>query len=253
MHERLASLSEREKQTLRFLLAGHDAKSIARELGLAVHTINERRRDCRRKLGVSSSREAARLLGEVEHATPKSFGDKEFGVAGTAGDAGKRRQGAGRLGAWLVGGVLVMLIVVAAVMLSTGLPAGVSLDVPRAERRLAAADAAESAGSAAAREWAALVDGGRWEDSWRAAAAIFRSQVTAEQWADAVRPVRGPLGKVAGRSVLSVQRTNTLPGAPAGEYEVVQFQTEFASREAIETFVMVREGGGWKVSGYFIR
>lgn len=252
MHERLASLSEREKQTLRFLLAGHDAKSIARELGLSVHTINERLRDCRRKLGVSSSREAARLLGEVEHATPKSFGDKEFGVAGTAGDAGKRRQGAGRLGAWLVGGVLVMLIVVAAVMLSTGLPAGVS-DAPRAERRLAAADAAESAGSAAAREWAALVDGGRWEDSWRAAAAIFRSQVTAEQWADAVRPVRGPLGKVAGRSVLSVQRTNTLPGAPAGEYEVVQFQTEFASREAIETFVMVREGGGWKVSGYFIR
>src|SRR5690606_1032509 len=192
--------------------------------------------------------EAARLLGDAERATPNSLGDKELGVAGTAVDAGKRRQGAGRLGVLLVGGVLVMLIVVAAVMLSTGLPAGVS-DAPRAERRLAAADAAESAGAAAAREWAALVDGERWEDSWRSAATIFRSQVTAEQWANAVRPVRGPLGKVAGRTVLSVERTNTLPGAPAGEYEVVQFQTEFANREAVETFVMVREGEAGRFPG----
>ncbi len=53
-------LSEREKEALRLLLVGYDAKSIANTFGLSVHTVNDRLRDARRKLGVSSSREAAR-------------------------------------------------------------------------------------------------------------------------------------------------------------------------------------------------
>ncbi len=62
----MTPLSDKEKQVLRLLLRGHDAKSSARELELSVHTVNERLRDARRKLGVSSSREAARMLHESE-------------------------------------------------------------------------------------------------------------------------------------------------------------------------------------------
>jgi DNA-binding CsgD family transcriptional regulator len=72
------ALTEKEKQTLRLLLAGHDAKSLARSLGLSVHTVNERLRDARRKLSASSSREAARLLLEVEGGGYKSLGDDEM-------------------------------------------------------------------------------------------------------------------------------------------------------------------------------
>jgi len=51
-----------------------------------------------------------------------------------------------------------------------------------------------------------------------------------------------------------VVKTNTLPGAPAGEYEVIQFQTVFAKRrDAVETVVVAHEGSGWKVNGYFIK
>ena len=57
------SLTDREKQTLRMILRGHDAKSIAQHFDLSVHTINERLRDARRKLSVSSSRAAARPRG----------------------------------------------------------------------------------------------------------------------------------------------------------------------------------------------
>lgn len=64
------ALSAREKQVLRLLLAGHDAKSSARELGLSVHTVNEHLREARRKLGVSSSREAARRLADTERGPP---------------------------------------------------------------------------------------------------------------------------------------------------------------------------------------
>ena len=62
MAHNVHALTEKEKQTLRLLLAGHDAKSMARALGLSVHTINDRLRMTRRKLSVTSSREAARLL-----------------------------------------------------------------------------------------------------------------------------------------------------------------------------------------------
>ena len=79
------ALTEKEKQTLRLIVRGHDAKSIARSLGLSVHTINERLRDARRKMAVSSSREAARLLLEAEDdkaglPTPESFGDARIGA-----------------------------------------------------------------------------------------------------------------------------------------------------------------------------
>ena len=80
----LAALTEREKQTLRLIVRGHDAKSVARTLDLSVHTINERLRDARRKVAVNSSREAARLLFEAEGgvvATPEIVGDTPIGDA----------------------------------------------------------------------------------------------------------------------------------------------------------------------------
>lgn len=92
MDEALQALSEREKETLRLLTGGHDAKSVARHLGLSVHTVNERLRSARGKLGLTSSRAAARRLAEAEagfeKARPKFSGDKELGDDATVGDMG---------------------------------------------------------------------------------------------------------------------------------------------------------------------
>jgi TonB family protein len=79
----LASLSNREREMLGLLGRGHEAKSIASALGLSVHTVNERLRAARRKLGVSSSREAARLLLAHEAGAEPSnkFGHNKIGVA----------------------------------------------------------------------------------------------------------------------------------------------------------------------------
>ncbi len=145
MHEGLQSLSAREIEVLRLLLTGHDTKSVARELGLSVHTVNDRLRDARRKLGVSSSREAARLLAVAElegpqfvvpgklgepglaqaAATPRILGsghhfdaDKKMGLAATAlaadSQAVIRGTGAGSPLVWLAGGVVLMAILVTA-------------------------------------------------------------------------------------------------------------------------------------------
>jgi DNA-binding CsgD family transcriptional regulator len=58
-----AGLNERELEILRLLASGHTVKTIAVQLGCSEASINERLRDARRKTGVGSSRELARLLG----------------------------------------------------------------------------------------------------------------------------------------------------------------------------------------------
>lgn len=255
----IEALTEREKETLRLLLRGHAAKSIARIQGLSVHTVNERLRDARRKLGVSSSREAATQLGESEQWSPNPVGDKQIGVAQNVvsvpwnGELDQRR-GADHVIPWLLGGTLVMSLIVAAVLLSSTLGGSDGGPMSAAASPAASASPSKSAATKPAGEWVRLVDAQNWERSWRTAGTLFRSQVTASNWADTIEPVRKPLGAVSSRAFLSTTKHSSLPGVPAGEYEIVEFKTDFANKkDAVETVVLARESSGWKVVGYFIR
>src|SRR3546814_6744035 len=91
----IQALTEKEKETLRLLVDGHDAKSMARHLGLSVHTINERLRDARRKMSASSSREAARQLREIEGRHPEILRDKALGEAAAAPGMAEMTESAG--------------------------------------------------------------------------------------------------------------------------------------------------------------
>jgi hypothetical protein len=79
--------------------------------------------------------------------------------------------------------------------------------------------------------------------------------VTKQKWTDQLSAVRGPLGKLVSREVKSTEYTTTMPGAPDGEYVVIQYTTSFENkRRAVETVTPMKEkDGSWKVSGYFIR
>lgn len=260
MHGQLETLSAREKETLRLLLAGHDAKSIARSLSLSVHTVNERLRDARRKLGVSSSREAARLLAEAENGSPNSLGDKPLGVAAAAigveaASRVERRRINARSLAWLSGGMLVMSLVIAAVLLSSGHLGSSVTQKPVTPKLIAAAspNPSDIPAAAPALEWMALLDKQRWDESWDMAGTLFKSQLSKQRWAEMVQQVRQPQGSVSSRILYSAEHTTTLPGAPAGEYAVLRFRTSFAQRaDATETIVLAHESTGWKVDGYFI-
>jgi len=252
-------LSEREKEALRLLLVGHDAKSIANRLGLSVYTINDRLRDARRKLGVSSSREAARRLAEMDGGAPNILGGKEIGDAEIPSLVERPGQPApprswDRGLAWLAGGMLIMSLIIAAVALSN--LGAMSRDVQASAQNVLASDPqpAETEGSAIARKWVGLIDEGQWDASWQAAGTMVKAQLTAAQWATTIQSVRQPLGRPSSRTLQSATRTKTLPGAPAGDYQLLQFSTRFANKpDAIETVVLAREQAGWRVSGYFIR
>ena len=119
---------------------------------------------------------------------------------------------------------------------------------------VAADEDKEAAARRSALEWLDLVDRGEYEASWKEAAAIFRSQVSAAKWESAVASARQPLGAVVERHFRSARYARELPGAPDGEYVVLQFQTKFANKsDAIETVTPAMDGGKWRVSGYYIR
>ncbi len=255
MTKDLWALTEKEKQTLRLMVRGHDAKSIARSLDLSVHTINERLRDARRKMTVSSSREAARLLLEAEGSdfaatTPQLLGDGQIGDDATCP---KEDQSSTPINGvrWanrrppMILGVLLMTLVFGLLAL-TALSDGASIPAPPPPTAQVAHDG-EVVDTA--RQWLALVDQGQWDASYQATAASFRKMNTAQVWAAASEQARVPLGAMISRILISQEN---LPAPPYG-YEVVKFRTAFANKaDAVETVSLDREDGRWRVVGVTI-
>ncbi|MBW8742766.1 MAG: helix-turn-helix transcriptional regulator [Sphingomonas sp.] len=114
----IASLSDRERQVLALLARSYDAKSIARTLRISVHTVNEQLRAARQKLGVTSSREAARLLLESEGDTPKILGDRQIGIGTRDGGGPKSALPGMRALLFIAGAYLMILLALLALTLS---------------------------------------------------------------------------------------------------------------------------------------
>ena len=106
-----------------------------------------------------------------------------------------------------------------------------------------------------AEQWLRLVDAGDFAHSWQQAGTTFRSAVSSERWQQASSSVRSPLGQVRSRTLKSSQATTSLPGAPDGQYVVMQFEASFDNKAtAIETVTTTLESdGSWRVIGYFIK
>ena len=199
MNEGLSSLTEKEKEALRLLLAGHDAKSSAVELDLSVHTINDRLRSARRKLSVSSSREAARILGfaeeEAEQADPQISAHTQIGMAETAitRDPANltKTQESGPFGLSVVtGGMLIMSLFIAATIIAvvsnTGDESTASLTPDTPETSVSTSGSEDrfknTQSLPRAQSFLAQTDAGDWAESWKVAGEFFQQQASAEEW-----------------------------------------------------------------------
>ncbi|TPG22622.1 LuxR family transcriptional regulator [Sphingomonas koreensis] len=125
--ESVDRLTERERAVLRLLATGHDAKSIAAQLDVSVHAVNERLRKARQKLGVASSREAARRL-LAEEAQHNSVVDEKIDLGDEApasrGGNGCDRRAAGRsrLAVYWIGAIVMLFLVATAIAFWTQRP-----------------------------------------------------------------------------------------------------------------------------------
>jgi hypothetical protein len=113
----------------------------------------------------------------------------------------------------------------------------------------------EESAVSAAQAWLALVDAGKYQESWQQAAEFFKNAVSQSQWESSMLAYRKPLGNVLSRELIFKKYTNTLPGAPDGEYVVIQYKTSFENKaSAVETVTpMLDTDGIWRVSGYYIK
>jgi len=107
----------------------------------------------------------------------------------------------------------------------------------------------------AAESWLGLVDAGDYETSWDQSAELFKAAVSKEKWERSLNVARKPLGELIGRKVISTKYATSLPGAPDGEYVVIQFTTRFTNKKsAIETVTPMKDPDGvWRVSGYYVK
>lgn len=103
--------------------------------------------------------------------------------------------------------------------------------------------------------WLGRVDSGKHAESWQETASMFKATVSKEQWQGMMRASRDPLGKMLSRKLKSATYTKTLPGAPDGEYVVIQYDSSFEHKQsAVETVTpMLDKDGKWRVSGYYIK
>jgi DNA-binding CsgD family transcriptional regulator len=126
----LSPLNEAERTVLRLLAQGHTAKSIAAATGRSEASVNERLREARRKTGMGSSRELARVFAAQENR------DEQIGMAaGSGASAATAREAAAPVAGGISKGFAAMVVLVA-----VGAAAAIALLQPRVSQDAAAAD-----------------------------------------------------------------------------------------------------------------
>ena len=105
----------------------------------------------------------------------------------------------------------------------------------------------------AAKEWLALADELDYQETWSEASSLMRAEVSQPEWAENLRNIRGPLGSLEKRKLVTVSFHGTLPDAPDGEYVTLRFASSFEHRESTGEIVVVakEQDSTWRVIGYF--
>lgn len=116
-------------------------------------------------------------------------------------------------------------------------------------------EAAQAEAQKRAQDWLGLVDAGQYDASWDAAAPVFQSSTTKEQWNQALQGARGPLGSLGSRQFRAAEYKTSIQGAPEGKYVVVYFDSTFAQKPGAREIVTLRQQAdeSWKVAGYFVQ
>ena len=106
----------------------------------------------------------------------------------------------------------------------------------------------------AAEKWLAIIDAGDYSRAWKESSMIYQGVIDERRFTNEMNTFRKPLGDLISRRWASAKALTTMPGAPDGQYVLMQFETSFANKKsAIETVTFMQENGQWKNTGYYIK
>jgi hypothetical protein len=119
----------------------------------------------------------------------------------------------------------------------------------------AANQAAVEQATKAAEAWLKLLDKGDYQACYQQASQIVKDHLSEDAFVHQFSAARKPLGAVVSRNLKVAQYATSLPGAPDGQYVVIQYDTSFANKKsATETVTpMLDNDGKWHLSGYYIK
>jgi DNA-binding CsgD family transcriptional regulator len=267
-NEPIDALSEKEREALRLLLAGHDAKSSARKLGVSHHAIHDRLRRARLKLGTTGSREAALLLRAFETATPDSLVHEPIGAEAPAvlpegpSSATEKRPGSPR-SQWRRKGLILMSIsILAAAAAALALnsqqapsqtnatiaPDAVVADSPQSSSRHEQPAQARPRSVAAAQAFMTLVDSGDATTSYDTAAPALRDAHGFGIWELGVA-LHASEGGAQRRTLVRVEHDLSPANLAYEALEILTFDTIMLNGDhSTERLVMALIEGVWRVA-----
>jgi hypothetical protein len=122
------------------------------------------------------------------------------------------------------------------------------------DARAANAAAVEQA-TKAADAWLKLLDKGEYRACYEQSSQIVKDHLSEDAFEQQFSAALKPLGSVVSRKLKVAQYATSMPGAPDGQYVVIQYDSSFANKKsATETVTpMMDKDGQWRVSGYYIK
>jgi hypothetical protein len=102
-----------------------------------------------------------------------------------------------------------------------------------------------------AEQWLALIDQGKFADTWTNTSRYFQTNMPQDRWVQTLTAAQQKLGKATNRQMTGREARTDIPGAPAGQYILVGYATDFEKQPGLlETVTFINEDGAWKVIGY---
>jgi Protein of unknown function (DUF4019) len=96
------------------------------------------------------------------------------------------------------------------------------------------------------------LDAGAIDETWQSASPYLVKFTNKTMWSSTLKTLRGSVGKFKARELAGTGFTDTVEGAPHGEYAAIAFETSFSSGTVTEKVVLHKDKGKWKVLGYFL-
>jgi len=103
--------------------------------------------------------------------------------------------------------------------------------------------------------WLGLIDHGKFDESWIAAAVVLQETIKQKEWSADLAARQAKLGRTIMRERKTESYSKTLRGAPSGDYVIVTYLTKFEKTPLVEeTLAIARDAiGQWHVAGYDIK
>lgn len=107
--------------------------------------------------------------------------------------------------------------------------------------------------AAAARRYLALIDQGKYDETWNHAGPALQNMTNKFLWKNTLKLTHKAFGTPPSRELDGFGFTSQIEAdVPVGEYVLVQFKSPSGNTTTTEKVVMQKAAGSWKIIGYFV-